>query len=285
MATTLLSSTSAFLRYSLVRCSACRMSVSLTMLYPWLANCYFAHNSLEFPVLLGFCDARSGRPFHPFHRYPGSLAQTWRCPFHRCRVASAQASTPDPESLQATSAESVRVGPDPCRLAGALAAAHSPAPVCHCAEALNPAGPSPSDVQAKIPHVVLIQSQSQARPEGTVCRTRPCGRRNEATQSPLGLSANRGTDHLGLQPCNRQRRGSKDSRPSPLAGTEPGRAFLADFPRPQERKPLEYGSVPLGVGKLAHPLGPGGYGSIPATDHGFRRPCRHGRWGRTRSHG
>jgi 3-oxoacyl-[acyl-carrier protein] reductase len=50
----------------------------------WLANCYFAHNSLEFPVLLGFCDARSGRPFHPFHRYPGSLARTWRCPFHRC---------------------------------------------------------------------------------------------------------------------------------------------------------------------------------------------------------
>ena len=34
----------------------------------WLANCYFAHNSLEFPVLLRFCDARSGRPVHPFHR-------------------------------------------------------------------------------------------------------------------------------------------------------------------------------------------------------------------------
>ena len=80
--------------------------------------------------------------------------------------------------------------------AGAVAASHSPAPVCHCAEALNPAGPSPSDVQAKIPHIVLIQSQSQARPEGTECRTRPCDRRNEATQSPLGLSANRCTDHL-----------------------------------------------------------------------------------------
>ena len=26
------------------------------------------------------------------------LLRTWRCPFHRCRVASAQASTPDPES-------------------------------------------------------------------------------------------------------------------------------------------------------------------------------------------
>jgi hypothetical protein len=34
----------------------------------WLANCYFAHDSLEFPVLLRFCDARSGRPVHPFHR-------------------------------------------------------------------------------------------------------------------------------------------------------------------------------------------------------------------------
>jgi hypothetical protein len=40
----------------------------------WLANCYFAYNSLEFPVLLGFRDARSVRPFHPFHRYPGSHA-------------------------------------------------------------------------------------------------------------------------------------------------------------------------------------------------------------------
>jgi uncharacterized protein (TIGR03435 family) len=38
------------------------------VLHLWLANCYFAHNSLEFPVLLRFCDARSGRPVHPFHR-------------------------------------------------------------------------------------------------------------------------------------------------------------------------------------------------------------------------
>src|SRR3984957_3805715 len=75
-------------------------------------------------------------------------------------------STPDPESLPATSAESVRVGPDLCRLAGALAAAHSPASICHCAEALDPARPSPSHVQEKVPHAVLPQSPSQARPEG-----------------------------------------------------------------------------------------------------------------------
>jgi hypothetical protein len=30
-----------------------------------LANCHFAHDSLAFAVLLRFCDAQSGRSFHP----------------------------------------------------------------------------------------------------------------------------------------------------------------------------------------------------------------------------
>jgi hypothetical protein len=34
----------------------------------WLANCYFSQDSSGFPVLLRFCDARSGRSFHPLHR-------------------------------------------------------------------------------------------------------------------------------------------------------------------------------------------------------------------------
>ena len=85
-----------------------------------LANCCFAHNSLGFPVLLRFCDARSGRSFHPLHRYPGSLARTWRRSFHRCGVASPQAPTPDPESLQAPIAETMRVGPHPRRFDGAV---------------------------------------------------------------------------------------------------------------------------------------------------------------------
>src|SRR5580704_8999989 len=84
----------------------------------------------------------------------------------------------------------VRVGPDLCWLAGALAASHSPASICHCAEALDPARPSPSHVQEKVPHAALPQSPSQARPEGTECRTHPCGCGNEATEPPLGLSAN-----------------------------------------------------------------------------------------------
>jgi len=43
-----------------------------------LANCYSAHDSLGFPVLLRFCDAQSGRSFYPLHRCPGPLARTWR---------------------------------------------------------------------------------------------------------------------------------------------------------------------------------------------------------------
>lgn len=130
----------------------------------WLANCYFGQNSVGLPVLLRFCDAGSGRPFGPFHHFAGSFARTWRCPFPHCRVASAQASTPHPESFPATSAESVRVGPDPCPLAGALAASHSPAPLCHCAEALDPDGPSPNHASksaACCSHPIAVASPAQ----------------------------------------------------------------------------------------------------------------------------
>ena len=67
----------------------------------------------------------------------------------------------------------------------------------------------------------------------------------------------------------------------------PGRrrrwSVLADVPGPHERQPLEYGSVPMRVGHVADPLGPGRHGSIHAPDHWVRRPCRNGRWCRTLS--
>src|ERR1700720_2000826 len=82
--------------------------------YLWLANYYFAHDSSGFSVLLRFCDAQCGRSFHPPHRCSGPVARIWRRPFHSCGVASPQAPTPDRESLPATIAESIRVGPRPC---------------------------------------------------------------------------------------------------------------------------------------------------------------------------
>src|SRR5215469_4639820 len=39
--------------------------VCVRFCFLWLANCYFAHNSLRFPALLPFFNASSGRPFHP----------------------------------------------------------------------------------------------------------------------------------------------------------------------------------------------------------------------------
>ena len=39
----------------------------------WLANCYFAHDSIGFLALLSFCDAPAGRSFHS--SVPGPLAR------------------------------------------------------------------------------------------------------------------------------------------------------------------------------------------------------------------
>src|SRR5207237_7331663 len=58
---------------------------------------------------------------------------------------------------------------------------------------------------------------------------------------------------------------------------------LADVPGPHERPPVEHGSVPVRVGNVADPLGPGRHGSIHAPDHWLRRPCGKGRWCRTMS--
>jgi hypothetical protein len=91
------------------------------------------------------------------------------------------------------------------------------------------------------------------------------------------------TDRLGVPHRNRQRRGSTDSRSSLPAGTALRWSLLAGFPGPHERQPLEYGSVPVRVGNVADPLGPGGHGSMHASHHWVRRRCRHGQWSRTLS--
>ena len=156
------------------------MSNILTCTRLWLANCYFAHDSLGFPILLPFCDAQSGHSFYPLDRHPGSVARSWRRPFHRRGITSPQTPTPDRESLPATIAQSIRVGPHLRRLDGALAASNSSAPFRNCTEALDTARPSQSHEQAKVPDAVLHESPSEARPERTERRTRSCGRRNEA---------------------------------------------------------------------------------------------------------
>ena len=157
------------------------MSCFIALCHLWLANYYFAHDFSEFAALLRFCDAQSGRPFHPLHYDPGPLARTWRHPFHSCGIASPQAPTPYSESLPATIAESIRVGPHLRWLDGALGASDSSAPFRNSAEALDTARPSQSHEQAKIPDTILTKSATNARPEGAQPRTHSCGRRNEAT--------------------------------------------------------------------------------------------------------
>ena len=104
----------------------------------WPANCYFAHDSSGFPVLLPFFDAPFGRSVYPFLGHAGPPAWTWWRPFPSCGVASPQASAPDLESLPATIAESIRAGPHPCRLDGDLGGSNSSASFLRSAILLKP---------------------------------------------------------------------------------------------------------------------------------------------------
>ena len=125
--------------------------------FVWLANCYFAHNSLRFPVLLPFFNASFRRPFHPLNRHPDPIAPTWRRPFPHCRVPSAQTPAPDRKSLPATISQSILVGPHPCRLDGALDPSYSSSPFRDCTEAFYPASRSQSHEQARWKSVVHIE--------------------------------------------------------------------------------------------------------------------------------
>ena len=147
----------------------------------WLANCSFAHISLGFPFLLRFCDEQSGYSVYPFPCYPGPLARSWRRPFHSCGVPYPQAPTLDRDSLTATSAEFVHVGPYPRWLNGTLGTSHSSAPFRNRSEAFDTAWPPQSLEQAKVPPALLSESPSEAGPERSVRRTHPCGHRNETT--------------------------------------------------------------------------------------------------------
>src|SRR6266513_4983539 len=122
-----------------MRWTASRVTYSSSL---WLANCCFAHISLGFPFLLRFCDEQPGHSFYPFYCYPGALARSWRRPFPRRGVASAQAPDPDLESLPETISEFTRVGPGPCWLDGALGASNSSAPFRNRSEAFDTASPS-----------------------------------------------------------------------------------------------------------------------------------------------
>jgi hypothetical protein len=118
--------------------------------------------------------------FSSFPCYPDPPARTWRRPLHSCGVASPEAPAPDRESLPASIPQFIRVGPHPRRLDGALGASNSSASFRNCTEAFDTARPLQSHEQAKVSDAILTESPTDARPERTECRTRPCGRRNEA---------------------------------------------------------------------------------------------------------
>jgi transposase InsO family protein len=55
-------------------------SIRRECLHLWLANCYFAHDSLGFPALLPFCDSPSGHSFHSSVPWPACSDQAASVP-------------------------------------------------------------------------------------------------------------------------------------------------------------------------------------------------------------
>jgi hypothetical protein len=196
-----------------------------------------------------------GRSCYPLDRHAGPVARTWWRPFPGRGVASPETPAPDRESLPATIAQSFCGGPYSSRLAGAPGASNSSSPFRNCTEALDTARASQSIEQAKVPHAVLHESPSEAPSERAERTSHSCGRRNEATESQLGLLANRTTDRLGVPHPHRQRRGSQDSRPSLPAGTGLRWSLLADVPGPQARKTYGRVTVALKTKGFVVPLG------------------------------
>jgi hypothetical protein len=116
--------------------------------------------------LLPFFDAPFGGSFHPFHCYSVPPAPTWRRPFHSCGVPYPQAPTLDRDSVTATIAEFMHVGPHPRWLNGTLGMSHSSAPFRNRSETFDTASPSQGHEHTKVPPGFLSESPTEARREG-----------------------------------------------------------------------------------------------------------------------
>jgi hypothetical protein len=99
--------------------SGVRPSSESCVRWLWLANCYFAHDSLGFPVLLPFFDGQSGR----FIPLIATMARLLGAVGVRSIVA--ESLLLEHQLLSPSIAESKRVGSHPRRLAGAPGASNS----------------------------------------------------------------------------------------------------------------------------------------------------------------
>ena len=144
----------------------------------WLANCYFAHNSLRFPALLPFFNASSPRPFHPPNRRPDPVVPTWRRPFPRCQFLLLKHQLLILNRSLTPISHSVLVGPYPCRLDDALGPSYSSSPFRNRTEALTLLALHKAMCKRK--YRMLFSSNRRRKPGPKGPRTHPFGSRNEA---------------------------------------------------------------------------------------------------------
>jgi hypothetical protein len=130
---------------------------------------------------------------------------------------------------------------------------------------------------AEVSQALLVQGADEAWPQGTKRRSRCRRRRHQTTESDLGMSPDRATDHTGLRYSHQQGRGAAHSRGSVPPETRLGGAVLADGSGSREGQSVESGSVSVRIGHTTHTLGARGDGPMYAAHRGlWRAPRRRG---------
>jgi putative transposase len=211
-------------------------------------------NPLGFPGLLRFFDAQSCRSFHPFHRRPGSVARSGRGPFSGCGVLlhkhqililnRSRKRSPHLHASDRIRAALLALLVRPTRLlrsaivlkSSTLLALHKAMSKGKYRMLFSPdrrRQPGPRGPSAGLIHVVIEMKQRNSN--------WGCPRIAQQMASAFHIQIDKDVVRRIL------------ARHYGKGG--PRWSYLADFPGPHERQPLEYGSVPVRVGHVADPLG------------------------------
>jgi hypothetical protein len=246
----------------------------------WLANRYFAHDSLRFPVLLPFFNASSGGSFHPFPCHPVRLLGPGGV---RCVVRESLLLKHQLLLLNRSRQRSPNLSPWDRILAGLMALLVRPTRLLRSASVLRPATllalhkamskqkyrmlfsknrrrkPGPKGPSAELIH--LLVEMKQRNPNWGCPRI--------AQQIALAFHIQIDKDVVRRILARHDRPGQGSGGPSWLTflGHTKDSLWSMDLFRASR---LRYG-----------PLGPCGHGSMHAPDHWVRRPCGKGRWRRT----
>ena len=114
-----------------------------------------------------------------------------------------EAAAPGHQSFPATCAQSFCIGSVPVRVLVVVSRQTPPSSGCRSYQAVDAFATSRLAQEAKVSTAVFNRSQSETWSQGTIARTHPGHRCNEAAQPTVRMPSNRTTDQEGIR-CRHQ---------------------------------------------------------------------------------